>query len=538
MITNWQIRFYLQTGYVLPVTLNSLGAFLFKASSLPVLPMGQAKFFPWTYRGNLIETMNRAKVYGYGELRYAVIDFYALTQRKFYAKTYFYLAKNRAIQVRRALTGLPAELLAMDFSSMKNYTYKTPPRQIGTNKILEISQRDAMAAVLEIEAFPYDAGRRFLGLADYDFYKHSLILGASGSGKSKFLGGIIEELYRNENLRRNYKVVVIDPHAALKEDVGALGKVMDFLGPESSIDLFASVGDNANASTELLLDLFKTLLSDQWNPKLERVLRHAVYLLLIGEMLNFPNLRKLLTDLEYRNNLVREFTSSLPFSVVDFFLTDFNELRTKSYSEAISPIIGFLDEMEMVPAFSRTEFRNNLAGEIRENFLTLFSLDRVKLGTKITRTIAGLIMEQILTLVESEKWVEKIILVVDEVAVIENPILGRLLSEARKYGLSLILVGQFFNQFSEGLKNSILANVVNFYLFRLSRMEAEILAKNLEIPVGGVKKDELKEARLKLLTELNNRECIVRISAQEKLLSAFRARTMDFRGAEGGASEQ
>ena len=68
------------------------------------------------------------------------------------------------------------------------------------------------------------------------------------------------------------------------------------------------------------------------------------------------------------------------------------------------------------------------------------------LGLNITKTIAGFAMQQILQLVQAHKFDEHIILVIDEVSIIENPIISRFLSEARKYNLSLILAGQYFEQ--------------------------------------------------------------------------------------------
>ena len=533
-IINHHIRFYIQTPYILPVTLNNLGSFLLGPASLPLAPSARSKFRPFTRHGNLISLIDYASVHSYGNLRYATIDFRTLSHENFYAKTRLYFLKNNRFDLYQSFTQLPQELLALDFAASKSYTYKSPPKYTDTSKILEFLHHDPHLAILSIDAFPYLTNQHFLRLSDYDFAEHSLVLGSSGSGKSKFLSSFIANLYQDSGLRAKYKVVVIDPHAALAEDIGALGQVVNFLDASSSIDLFSNAGNDVNASTELLLDLFKTLLADQYNPKLERVLRHSIYLLLAARTLNFPNLRKLLTDLECRNLLIKKLTPSLPFSIIDFFLSDFNDLRTKSYSEAISPIIAFLDEMEMIPVFSQINFTSNLAGAISQNFLTLFSLDRTKLGTKVTRTISGLVMEQLLTFAEKSNRPEHIIFIVDEVAVIENPILARLLSEARKYNLSLFLVGQFFNQFSSGLQNSIFANVVDYYLFRLSRLEATLLADNLGLKIPA---DNTKECKIKLLSELNNRECVARISMRGKLFPAFKASTLNFTPLLGGFHE-
>ena len=265
-------------------------------------------------------------------------------------------------------------------------------------------------------------------------------------------------------------------------------------------------------------------MGDLFNSKLERILRHSIHLLLIKNSLNFTNLRKLILDMEYRNSILNS-SENLPDSIVDFFLSDFNELKTKSYPEAIAPIIAFIDEMQLLPSFNYEGKQENLKHTIKENFITLFSLDQTKLGEKVTKTISGLVMQELLQLVQSYSFDEHIIFIIDEVAVVENPIIRRFLSEARKYNLSLMLAGQYFNQISETLQKAIFANVINYYIFRIARQDAIALESNIQMEVG-VKNSYI--IRMKLLSELNNRECIVRVSKDGIILPAFKARTMNF----------
>ena len=147
------------------------------------------------------------------------------------------------------------------------------------------------------------------------------------------------------------------------------------------------------------------------------------------------------------------------------------------------------------------------------------------LGLNITKTIAGFAMQQILQLVQAHSFNEHIILVIDEVAVIENPIINRFLSEARKYNLSLILAGQYFDQISDDLQKAIFTNVVNYFIFRVSRMDAMTLEKNMQMEVA-VRNSVV--IRLKMLSELNDRECIVRIGKDGRMFTSFKGRTIDF----------
>ena len=521
-----QIRYFVQTRCTLPATINNLNSFLLKPVEYINVPKSNYTLLSLPKIGSsIIDLINYSEIRNKGTLVYLEISFRKLYEDKIKSKIIYYLNKNGIIKKYKVILAIPTNILSVDFEGNKRYFYKASPKYLEINKILHLLSSDANNSLLSIDTFPYLQGDFYLNQNNFSFDKHSIIFGSSGSGKSKMISLLINNINKSESLRQKYKIVVIDPHASLENDIGGIGKVIDFKNNLDSIDLFINNNDDIVASTELLLDLLKSLIADQYNSKLERVLRHSIHLLLTDESFNFRNLRKLILDLEYRNSLISKLKYKLPISVIDFFLSDFNDLKTKSYGEAISPIIGFIDEMEMIPVFNTEQNSENLKDTIHNNFLTLFSLDRTKLGDKVTKTIAGLIMQQLLTIMQKREIDEHIIFIIDEVAVIENPILSRYLSEARKYNLSLILAGQYFNQISDELKNSIFANVINYFIFRVSKLDANVLVDNfnMKIPL-----DDSRDRKIKLLTELQTRECIVRIDSNGILLPAFKGTTLNF----------
>ena len=521
-----QIRYYLKTRCNLPSTINNLNSFLLKRVEDITIPKSNI-ILPFFIKigSNAIDIINYTEIKNKCNLEFIEISFRKLYDDKINTSINIYLNKDGMIKKYKTIFLLPTSILSIDFDGNKRYFYKNAPKYLDINKILHLLNTDINTSILKIDTFPYLQGDFYLNQNSYNFDKHSIVFGSSGCGKSKFISLLINNIYKNNNLNQKYKIVIIDPHASLENDIGGIGRVIDFKNKLDSIDLFEGSKEDIVSSTELLLELLKSLIVDQYNSKLERVLRHSIHILLTNKSFNFSNLRKLLLDLEYRNLLIKTLKDSLPISVVEFFLSDFNDLKTKSYTEAISPIIAFIDEMEIIPAFNGEQASDNLKNTIHNNFLTLFSLDRTKLGDRATVTISGLIMQQLLTLIERREFDEHIIFVVDEVAVVENPILARILSEARKYNLSLILAGQYFSQISETLKNSIFANVINYYIFRVSKMDANILVDNFNMKIT---LDDKKDKKIKLLTELNNRELIVRIESNGILLPAFKANTLNY----------
>lgn len=519
-----QIRYLVKTRCSLPTTINNLDSFLLKPYKNVKLPNIKTYGVSYTnLNNNIIDLINYNKIKNKGNLKYCEIN-NILINTKIFSNINYYLYKNKILKKYRLLFSIPKNVLAVDFNSNKRFFYKSSPKYLDISKILHLLNTDSNNALLNIDTFPYLQGNFYLNQNSYSFNKHSVIFGSSGCGKSKFISLFIKNIYKNKVIRDRYKFIVIDPHAALDADIGGVGKVIDF-EDDNCIDLFINENTDVISSVELLLDLFKSLLADQYNSKLERVLRHSIYLLLTDKSFSFKKLRQLLLDVEYRNDLIKKSKDNLTSSVSNFFLSEYNDLKTKSYGEAISPIIGFIDEMEMLPVFNLDYKFNSLKDTLDNNFLTLFSLNKIKLGDRVTKTIAGLIMQQVMNYIQKRYSDKQIIFIVDEVAVVENKILCRFLSEARKYNLSLVLAGQYFNQISDELKRCIFANVVNYYIFRVSRADALALVDNINMKIAV---DDNVDNKVKILTELNNRECIVRIDSKDILLPAFKAKTLDY----------
>ncbi len=536
-IENNEVRYFVQTRRQLPTVVSSLGDFLLKqieaVEEEPASSLGLFYLFLGFFKKKENSVLD---VYDYNETRknrqmkFAKFTMFPLKQNyfRFHTRLYFKKENSKKLKRRFALFSIPQTLLSINFAEHNRFLYKKDAKKyLNIEKSLHLLKNEKQDPVLKVDTFPYLAGNYYLNLSEYDFDVHSLVVGASGTGKSKFMSNFISNLASREEYRNKYKVVVIDPHAALEKDIGGLEntEVIDFKTLENSMDLFVNTGKDPIVSTELMLSLLKGLMADQYNSKAERVLRHSIYALLVKGDLSFNNLRRMVLDMDYRNNLLGELEEKLTDSTVAFFRTDFNELKSKSYQEAISPIISLIDEMQMLPAFHTDLKQRQMKQVIEENFLTIFSLDQTVLGEKVTKTIAGLVMQQMLELVQSYAFDQHIIFLIDEVAVVENSILHRFLAEARKYSLSLMLAQQYFNQISEELQKAIFANALNYYVFRISREDAVILEGNIQMEMAV---HNSFHARREMLTKLANRECVVRVSSYGKVLTAMKARTVDF----------
>ncbi len=398
------------------------------------------------------------------------------------------------------------------------------PICLDITKAYEILGERNDLSLLEIEAFPFSNRKFYLNLSSFDFLKHSLIVGQTGVGKSKFIQLFIEKL---SHFSDEYSVVLIDPHASIEKNLkNILKEKISFDFANSYCELFPSQSE-PKISTELTLLLFKTLLSQSFNSKLERVLKYSLYLLFNQEKMNLEALKKFLTDIEFKNKLLE--TTQEDF-LKHFFQTEFMEIITSYYDSAIVPILSLIDEMSFIPAFSKEQTNAlNLEESISKNFLISIPLERIYLGQKATQLIAGLIIQQVFLISQKRRINKKIILIIDEVSIVENEALISILSEARKYNLGLCLAQQYLTQVSEKLLKATLSNVYNFFVFKVSDEEAKIISSNLELEIPRIIFDNQKqeqELKRQLFINLNPREIITRVFAKGKFYPAIKGKTI------------
>jgi len=388
------VRYFIESKNKLPPIINSLGDFLLKEIEVKekIISFPSGFCFIKNNEHSIIDIYDKHEVKHSRKLKISKISILPYKKNNFLYMTHlFFETKKYNILKKTAFLNIPHEFLSIDFSTHNRFFYtKDAIKYLDIQKSLHLFTSDSKDAILNVDTFPYLPNNYYLHPKNYDFDRHSMIIGSSGTGKSKLISSLVSTIATNNNYSDKYKVVIIDPHAALENDIGGLKNtnVIDFKSIENSLDLFINNSQDAVSSTELILSLFKTLIADQYNSRLERVLRHSIHLLTLDGSLNFTNLRNLILNSEYRTSLIKKHEISAPLCIIEFFLSDFSELKNKSYQEAISPIVSFIDEMQLLPAFNSSGSMKNIKESIDENFLTIFSLDQTSLGETITKTIS------------------------------------------------------------------------------------------------------------------------------------------------------
>lgn len=326
-------------------------------------------------------------------------------------------------------------------------------------------------------------------LPEEDRSTHVYVLGSSGVGKSKGLANwILEDIHHGRGCG------VIDPHGDLVNDVvGNLADIsrvvlVEMTDPENIIGfnpLERQDGIDPYTQTLELVEVFRKIwnLSDYKTPRLIEILRNSVLTLIEadGTMLD---IEPLLTNEDFR----REKMKYVTYEQVDsFWRNRFDKWDEKDRIANIESTLNKVSSFTSDPRIrlmlsakkSTIDFRQimdkekviliNLAkGVLRNNSFLLGALFVAKMQmAAMSRT----------DLPPSER--KPFYFYVDEFQNYATLSFAEIMSEARKYGLSLILAHQSLVQLDRELRDTILANAKNFIIFRCDRQDAELIIRYL-----------------------------------------------------------
>jgi len=447
------------------------------------------------------------------------ISKYRLNKNFFVLKENFSDEKMGMFVSRLVLTALPQSLfLSFNLTNSINIEIeKVKPRLAYQEEGLVLVND----GIIESEEF---VGNKKLSVSSFDFFKHGFVVGQSGCGKSVFLNLLIEDIYKKYG--NEYSVVLIDPHDNISQnmDKKIASKILDMA--KENVNLFGS-SDSPKLSAEMACDLFSTVAPIKENNGLLRLLKFSLSFLYEIDEMNFTNLKKLLTDTLWRKDKLKKTENK---QILDYFETEYQSVFTSQYNQIVLPILNLISEADFIE--NKGE-KIDIGEMINQNFLTVIPLLRNNFGDKAMRIIGGLIIQQIFTLAQERKFNKKVILIIDEMSVIQNPSLAHILSEARKFGLSLIMAQQYLSQILPELVQSVMTNVINYFIFRINRSDAEIMARNLGLEIEEYflknKNDPRETAELgtKIITDLNPQEMVVRIMSNNKFCLPFKGKTID-----------
>lgn len=331
--------------------------------------------------------------------------------------------------------------------------------------------------------------RHRFGIKVDDRRRHMYIIGKTGMGKSTLQENMIVE-----DIRAGRGVALVDPHGDLAE------KVIQFI-PKSRINdvIYFNPGDTEHpvafnvveqVDPEVrhlvasgLIGVFQKLWADSWGPRLEYILRNAILAILDYPGATLLAVTRMLSDKEFRKKVVSKIKDPV---VKSFWVNEFAGYADKFAAEAVSPI------QNKVGQFLSSSLIRNIVGQVKssidvrqvmdEGQILIMNLSKGRIGEDNSALLGNMMVTKIQLAAMSRVDVPEndrkdFYLYIDEFQNFSTESFANILSEARKYRLSLIMAHQYLEQLSDEVRAAVFGNVGTMISFRVGAADAEELVK-------------------------------------------------------------
>jgi hypothetical protein len=329
-----------------------------------------------------------------------------------------------------------------------------------------------------------------------DRRRHLYLVGQTGTGKSTFLeNAALQDMLNGNGL------AFIDPHGDVAEKLLSMvpkertEDVIYFCPADMDYPLGLNLFEFDKESPEqkdfliqeainMLYKLYDPQHQGIIGPRYEHWFRNgALTIMADPEGATFIDLPKVFTDDQYAKNKLKFVKDQ---TVLDFWNKEM--ASTSDYHK--SEILGWF--VSKFGAFLSNEMMRNIIGQTKSSFNMRRIMDDKKiLIVNLSKGRTGELNSKLLGMIfvmkfqaaamsranvpESER--PDFSLYVDEFQNYSTDSFADILSEARKYGLNLIVANQFTTQLTDEIRDAIFGNVGTIVSFRVGTADAEYLAK-------------------------------------------------------------
>ncbi len=362
--------------------------------------------------------------------------------------------------------------------------------------------------------------KRNIYIGDADRLRHTYIIGKTGTGKSKFLLELMKQ-----DIRNGKGLCFMDPHG------DAVEELLEFIPPERAEDvIYFRPSDVARpmglnlleAKTEdqkhfvttsvinLMYKLFDPYKTGIVGPRFEHAVRNAMLTVMSEEGNTFIEVMRVLTDVNY----VKELLPKVTDPIVRRYWTD-QIAQTSDFhkSETLDYITSKFGR------FVTNKMIRNLIGQSQSSFnfreimdngkILLVNLSKGELGEENSNFLGLILVPRILMAAMSRSDIPEsqrrdFYLYVDEFQNFATPDFAQILSEARKYRLSLIVANQFVGQIDQEIKDAIFGNVGTIISYRVGVDDANYLARQFTPVFGEEDLQNVERYHVYIKTLVNN----------------------------------
>ena len=323
-----------------------------------------------------------------------------------------------------------------------------------------------------------------------DRRRHTYIIGKSGTGKTTLIANMAID-----DIRKGRGVAIIDPHGDLCQtilDYIPASRINDccYFNPADPDFVYPlNVLEAENDSQKELvasgvISIFKKLYGNvSWGPRLEHILRNAVLTLVNTPGSDLTHVVEILTNRSYREKVVSGLKNQ---TLINFWKNEFDRMDDKFQNEAVAPILNKVGQF-----ISSTNIRNTIAhpkSKIRiedimnQKKILIADLSTGKLGEDNSALLGAMLITQIQLsamnrVFQDESERSDFYLYVDEFQNFATEAFIKILSEARKFKLNLIVANQYMAQLDRTIQDAIFGNVGSLMSFVVGNQDAFILQK-------------------------------------------------------------
>src|SRR6185312_11218821 len=341
--------------------------------------------------------------------------------------------------------------------------------------------------------------------------EHLVILGKTGTGKTSLIKAMLAH-----DVRDGHGFLCVDLHGDLTPFI--LGRVREReqrTGQEldgktivlNPADPHCSVGMNVLQAQRALPPLISEVVSifrrrwqlDHFGARTEELLRNSLWVL-AENGLTLTELAPFLTDLGFRAPLVEQ--TSNP-EVKAYFRSRYEQLSDAMQAVTREAILNKASAFSTDPAIRHIVGQKggiDIADAIDNGCWVIVRLEKSRLGED-SAVLASLILARFKDAIFARRKRTLFTLYADEVQnlVSSGDTFEHLLSEARKFGVSVVTANQHLGQYSAQVRTTLLSAGTNVF-FRLSPEDAPGVARALD---GG-------QGIERLLKELPDRHFVIR----------------------------